>query len=112
MVADLPEVLLAEPGQGGAVYLGVAADVVMHAWVEGLPGVPVMPWLRILVTLTQEHSLGRPVLRFTGEEAAPLEQQDTGPGAAQCPRGRGPAHAGADDDDVRVQGPVDWSGHP
>ena len=37
MVAQLAEVLLAHPVQGGPVQLCGPADVVVHLWLNGLP---------------------------------------------------------------------------
>ena len=96
------EVLATEAWQGSAVDLGIAADEIMDARLEGLPVGGVDPALGGFVAILAEDRSDLPVLWFLGEEVATLDQQDAraalAQGVGECPA----AHAGADDDDVKM----------
>ena len=84
VMLDLPEVLGPQAEQGGAVELGVAADVVVLLGRE-LVALPVVPLL-VGRVLALEKDRGRvPVVALAGEVAASLEQQDALSGRRQLP---------------------------
>ena len=99
---QLAEVLGAEPGQAGAVDLGVAADVVVHAGPERFSGRPVVPFLRVLVPVLPEHLDRRGVGVLAGQEVAALDHEHVGAGVAQGVGEGCAAHSGTDDGDVAV----------
>ena len=63
VMADLSEVLLAEPVERGAVELRRAADEVVDSWLERL-AVRVVPRVRRHVAVVDEHRLRQPVLEL------------------------------------------------
>ena len=89
-VCDLAEVGRAQAAQGGAVELGGAADVVVHARLERAPG-PVAPGILRDVAAGVEHLKWLPVTQFPGQEIPPLEQQDPFSRHGQRPRQRSAA---------------------
>jgi hypothetical protein len=101
VVADLSEVLLAQPEQDRAVELGVAADEVLLVRRERR-AVLVVPLLAGQVSLAEEHLAAVPVLRLARQVAAALEQQDALAGRREAPGERAAARARSDDDDVVV----------
>ena len=103
MVLDLLEVTATESWQAGAVHLGVAADPVVDAWLERLPGLRVIPGPGSDVALLDEHMVGLAVLRLSGQELAALNDEHIQAGVLQRPSQRAAAHAGADDHHVGSQ---------
>jgi hypothetical protein len=103
VVLHLAEVLPAQTEQRRAVDLGVAADVVVDAGMEGLAVLVVPGYLRLVLVL-DEDGPGAPVVLLAWEVAAPLEQEDFLAGRHELVGKRPPAGAGADDDDVVVGG--------
>ena len=101
VVAQLAEVLLAQPVQGGAVELGRAADAVVHLRLERLV-VAVVPAVGRDVAVVDEDVVRLPVLRLARQPVAALEQQHAQPGRGEMARERAAAGAGADDDHVVV----------
>ena len=99
MVAQLAEVLLAQPVQRRAVELGRAADDVMDAGLERL-AVAVVPRVRRDVAVVHEDRLRVPVLELAREPVAPLEEEDALARRGEVPRERPAACAGTDDDHV------------
>ena len=99
VVAELAEVLLAQPVERGAVEFRRAADEVVHLRLEGFAA-PVEPGVRRDVAVVDEHVLGEPVLRLARQPVAPLEQQDPLARGREVARKRAAAGAGANDDDV------------
>jgi hypothetical protein len=99
VVLELPEILLAQPVQSGAVALGRAADVVVHLRMEGR-AVRVVPGVRRDVAVVHEHILGPPVLRLARQPTAALEQQDPLARWRQAVDERTAARAAADHDHV------------
>ena len=105
VVAELAEVLLAQPVERRAVQLGRAADEVVDTGLERLALV-VVPGVGRDVAVVHEHVVGRPVLRLAREPVAALEQQDPLAGRREVAGERAAARAGADDDHVVA---VHWS---
>src|SRR4051794_15031214 len=101
VVLHLLEVALAEPQQGPAVDLGVAADDVLGVRAER-GAVLVVPALVGDVSLAQEDLSGVPVVELAWEVAAALEQQDPLARRGEAVRERATARAAADDDHVVV----------
>ena len=99
MVAQLAEVLLAQPVERRAVELGGAADAVMDLRLE-LLSVRITPGVGGDVAVLDEDLVGRDVLGLAGEPAPPFQQQDPLARRGEMARQRPAAGAGADDDDV------------
>ena len=99
VVAELAEVLLAEPVERRAVELRRASDEVVDPRLERL-ALLVVPGVGRDVAVVHEHVLGRPVLRLARQPVAALEQEDPLARGGEVPRERAAARAGADDDDV------------
>ena len=102
VVAELAEVLAAEPEQRRAVELGVAAHEVVLAGLEFL-AVPVAPVLRVVVAALQHDRAGLPVLPLARRVVAALEEQDLLPRRRERVGESPSAGAGADDDHVVVR---------
>ena len=107
-MADLAEVLRAQPVERGAVELGGAADVVVDLRLERL-AVGVVPGVLGDVLAVDEHRLGVPVVHLPRQVVAPLQQQDLLAGRGEGVGQRAAAGAAADDDDVVVVGHVSSS---
>ena len=99
VMAQLAEVLLAQPVERGAVELGGAADAVVHLRLKRLPAL-VVPRVRGDVAVLDEHGVRLPVLRLAREPVAALEQQDAQARGRQVADERAAARARADDDHV------------
>ena len=99
VVLELPEVLLPESIEGGAVELGLAADVVVDPGLEALALV-VVPRVLRHVTVLDEDLAGVPVLDLARQPVAAFEQEDPLPGWGEVPGKRAAAGSGADDDHV------------
>ena len=92
------KVLFAKTEHCRAVKLGVAADVIEHAWMEGL--VVGVPRLLGVITPLAEDRFRIPVLRFARQRFAAFKDQRAGTAAGQL-QGNGPAAAtGTDDEHV------------
>jgi hypothetical protein len=98
-VLHLAEIPLAHAQQHGAIELRVAADEVVDAGVERA-AILVVPGLRRLVAIGDEHRLAVPVLPLARQEIAALQQQDARAGRREGVRKRAAARAGSNDDDV------------
>src|SRR5471030_498299 len=96
---DLAEIGLAQTQQRGAIKLGVAADVVVYAGMEGF-AVLVVPGFPGLILGLHEDGLRIPVVLLAPQEVAALDQQDALAAGRQAVRQRAAAGAAADDDDV------------
>ena len=101
LVLHFVEVALAQAEQGGAIHLGVAADVVVQARMERL-ALGAVPGLGGLVLAIDEHRLAAPVLLLARQIVAALDQQDAPAGGRQAMGERCAAGAGADDNKVIV----------
>ena len=99
VVAKLPEVLLAQAVERGAVELRRSTDEVVDTGLEGLAA-RVVPRVRRDVAVVHEHVLVRPVLRLARKPVAALEQEDPLAGRGEVAGERAAAGAGADDDHV------------
>ena len=99
VVLELPEVLPPESIEGGAVELGLAADVVVDPGLEALALVVVPRVLRHVAVLDEDLP-GVPVLDLARQPVAAFEQEDPLPGWGEVPGKRAPAGSGADDDHV------------
>ncbi|CAG6390601.1 hypothetical protein SCOCK_10070 [Actinacidiphila cocklensis] len=121
VVAELPEVLRPQAEQGGAVELGVPADVVVDLRREPL-AVLVVPELRGPVLARDEHRGGIPVVPLPRQVVAAFEDQDPLAAGGQTVGEGSAARSAADDDDVVVviaghtKAPfwsrgLPWSGH-
>ena len=97
------EVLAAQPVEHAAPELRVAADVVVRVGPE-LAAAFVEPALLRLIAQVLPDRLRIPVLRFLGNEIAPLEHEDARPGLGKRVRHRPAARAAPDDDDVVALG--------
>ena len=71
LMVNLAEVLFAQAKQGGAVKLGIAADVVVGVGVQ-LFAILVVPDFLCLVFSLKIDGAGAPVIFFSGNVAAPL----------------------------------------
>src|SRR5690242_7808909 len=100
-MAQLAEVLRAQPVQRGAVELGGAADEVVDLRLEGLLLV-VEPGVLGDVAAVHEDVGRPPVLRLPGQPVTALEQEDPPPGRRQVAHQRPAAGAAADHDHVVV----------
>ena len=100
-MAQLAEVLLPQPVEGGAVELRRAADEVVDLRLKGC-AVRVVPRLGRHVAVLHEHVLREPVLGLTWEPVAAFEQEDPLARRSQMPCERPAACTGADDDHVVV----------
>ena len=99
VVADLAEVLGAQPVEGCAVELRRAADEVVDLRLERRPAAVVPRVLRD-VAVVDEHVLCEPVRGFARQPVAALEQEDPLAGRSKLARQRAAACARPDDDDV------------
>jgi hypothetical protein len=92
VVSHFLEIAAAEPGQAGAVHLGVPADPVVDAWLERLASRSVVPGLGGDVALLDEHLVRLTVLRLAGQELAAFNDQHVQPGVLQRPGQGAAAH--------------------
>src|SRR5262245_58930558 len=99
MVRDLPEILLPQPEERGAVELRVAADVVVRVGMERL-AVLVLPDLLRVVLGLDVHGARAPVVLLAPDVVAPFEQEDAFSGWRDVIGERSAAGARADDDHV------------
>jgi hypothetical protein len=83
VVAQLAEVLAAQPVERGAVQLGGAAHEVVDLRLERL-AVGVVPRVLRHVAVVDEHLVRAPVRGLAGQPAAALEQQDALAGRGQA----------------------------
>ena len=102
VVANLAEVLLAQPEQRGAVELGVAADVVVGVRMERLAVLVLPHFLGVVLRLDVDRPRA-PVVLLAADVVAALEQQDPLAGRGEVIGERAAARAGADDDHVVVR---------
>jgi hypothetical protein len=100
-VGELTEVLGPEPVQRSAVELGRAAHEVVDLRLERL-AVRVVPGVGRHVAVVDEHVRRRPVLRFTRQPVAALEQQHLLAGRRKPVGQRATSRAAADHDHVVV----------
>ena len=99
LMHDLAEIPLPQPEQRRPVHLGVAAYIVVEAWMKAAAVTPV-PGFRCLIRAVDKHGLGIPVRRRARQVVTPLDQQDALAGGRQPLHQRGAAGATADHDDV------------
>src|ERR1700728_2716943 len=104
-MSNLLKVSLSEPQQNGSIYLAVAANEIMKAGMEALT-IRAVPSLRRLIARIQEDRLAVPILAFTGQVAAALEQEHPLAGLGETPRHGAASRPGADNDDI-----VTFGGH-
>ena len=101
VMAQLAEILLAQPIERRAEHLGRAADEIVHLRLER-PAVSVVPGLGRYVAVLHEHGRRIPVLRLALEPVAALENQDALSRGRELSGKRAAARAAADDDDVEA----------
>ena len=93
------KISLAQTGQGRAVHLRVAADVIVHPWAKAA-AIRRLPHFGRFITPLVKDSRRLPVLRFLGQIVTPFQQQDARALVAQ-PKGQRPTtHSTADNNDV------------
>ena len=100
-VADRAEILGPVSDQHRAVELGIAADVVIVAGVEG-PALAVQPAFLGAEPPVAEDRLRVAAMGRVGQPLAPLQDQDAPPRGGQRRRRCRPADPGAHDDDVGI----------
>jgi len=105
VVAQLAEVLLAQPVKGCPVELGCTADEVVNLGLE-LLAAAVVPGVGADISVLGEDGLRCPVLRLPTQPVAALEQKDPLAGRCEMAGERPAAGAGSDDDHVVVLGHV------
>src|SRR5471032_1294606 len=98
---DLAEIGLAQTQQRGAIKLGIAADVVVYAGMEGF-AVLVVPGFLGLVFGLHEDGFWIPVVLLAAQKVAALDEEDALAAGRQAVRQRAATGAAADDDDVVV----------
>ena len=86
------EIAAAEARQAGPVHLGVPAHPVVDAWLERLPGLPVIPGLGGDVALLDEHMVRLAVLRLPRQELAAFNDQHVQSGVLERPGQGAAAH--------------------
>ena len=101
MVAQLAEILLAQPVERRSVELGGAADAVVDLRLE-LLAVGIAPRVGGHVAVLDEDLVGRDVLGLAREPAPAFQQQDPLARRGEMTSQRPAARAGSDDDDVVV----------
>ena len=97
------EILASQPDQRRAVDLGIAADVIVQAGMEGLAAL-VVPGLVRLVLAVDEDGLGIPIVRLAFEKVAALQHEDAFARGGEAARQRSPAGAAADHDHIIMVG--------
>src|SRR5215216_4076793 len=109
-MAELAEVLSAQPVERSAVQLGRSTLVVVDLWLEGLSRLRVVPGVLRDVAVVDEHVRRRPVLRLARQPVTTLEQQDALARRRESVDERAAARAAADDDHVvRAHPPISSS---
>ena len=101
VMAQLTEVLLAQPKQRGSEDLGRAADEIVRTGLKGF-ALGVVPCVFGDVAVFRVNLDGVPVSFFARQEVAAFEQQDVFAGRRQVIRERTAAGPGPDDDHVVV----------
>src|SRR4030095_2568994 len=93
-MANLGEVALTQPEQGGAVEFRVAADIVVDMWMERL-AVFVLPQFLRVIACFDIHRTRTPIILFTRHVVAAFEDEDALPGWRERVRQGGAARASA-----------------
>src|SRR6516162_10564363 len=101
MMAQLSEILLAQPHQCGPVEFRIAPDEVMSAG-HKFAALYIPPGLDIVVSSFANHSTRIPVLLFSRDKVSALKQKDLLAGRRHAIRKRSAPGTGPDNDDVVV----------